>query len=93
MTDLNVNERRAAAIRRHHSHPGVVTALKEQIRAMVLDDRPAKETAFSVNLSAGKVCKWIHVLGFTRMYVTAAERAAVMKMRAEASASDGRQAA
>lgn len=84
---------RAEAIRRHRWNPGLLAALKHRIRGLALEDRSAKDIALTVELSAGKACRWLHVLGFRRMYVTADERAAVMAMRAEKEKAEGARAA
>lgn len=78
-----VNLRRAAAIRRHRGKPHVIALLKQRILAAVLRDCPNKEIAAAVELSPTKACKWIHVLGFRQMYVTAAERKLLLARRAE----------
>jgi hypothetical protein len=79
-----VNARRADAIRRNRWNPEIIAILKRSIGALLREDRSAKEIGLTVNLSNSKVCRWAHVLGFRRMYVTADERAAIMQMRKDA---------
>lgn len=76
-----VNERRIAAIRRHRSNPLLIAHLKVRIRKLLLKDEPSKVVASHLGISPTNACKWAHVLGFRRMYVTKEERAHLLKRR------------
>lgn len=76
-----VNARRVEAIRRHRGKPDVIRQLKARIRELTLADESSKAIGIDVGLSAGKACKWMHALGFRRMYVTAKERRRILAKR------------
>lgn len=65
--NVDINQRRAAAIRRHRGKPHVIAALKAKVYDLVRIDMPLKEIAALVELSNSKACKWIHVLGFRQI--------------------------
>ncbi len=77
----DVIESRIAKVRKHRWAPSFVRELKAKILALVLADASAKYIGHEVDLTAGKACRWIHVLGFRRMYVTREERAHLMARR------------
>jgi hypothetical protein len=70
-----------------HTRNGPVNPLtfpffKERVLAALLATDSAKTGAIRTGLPHTTFCRYVNKLGFRRMYVTDAERAAVMRMRA-----------
>jgi hypothetical protein len=56
---------------------------KALITRLIKCDTPVKVIADEIGTNTIRVYKYAYALGFTRFYVTAKERKAVLKMRAE----------
>lgn len=63
------------------SRPSTFPAISQSVLAAVLETDSGKTGAIMCGISHGTFVKFVNRLGFRRMYVTADERAAVMRSR------------
>lgn len=54
---------------------------KNQVRSLILLGLTLKEIAMEIGVCHQNICRSIRELGFTRMYVTEAERAEILARR------------
>jgi len=66
-------------MRRTRSH--ITTEWKARVRALILRDVPAKTVAVAFDIGDAAASRWIHKLGFRRMFVTDDERKHLLARR------------